>query len=132
MSMTDPLADMFNRIRNAAGAKHKKVDIPSSKVKLAVAALLLKERFINNYKLIEDQKQGVLRLYLRYTESEESVIQGLRRVSRPGRRVYVDKNDIPRIKGRVGIVILSTSAGILTGGESHSRGLGGEVIGYVW
>jgi small subunit ribosomal protein S8 len=130
--MTDPLADMFSRIRNATQAKHRKVDIPSSKVKLSIAALLLKERFIINYKLIKDQKQGMVRLYLRYTEDEVSVIQGLTRVSKPGRRVYVDKNNIPRVKGRVGIVVISTSAGIMAGDESRRRGLGGEIIGYVW
>ena len=132
MSMTDPLADMISRIRNATTAKHRKVDIPSSKIKLAVASLLLKERFINNFKLIEDQKQGVVRLYLRYTEDDASVIQGIKRVSKPGRRVYVDKDNIPRVKGRVGVVIISTSAGIMTGDESRKRGLGGEIIGYIW
>ena len=132
MTMTDPISDMFTRIRNAARAKHKRVDIPASKLKLAIAEILMREKFIINYKLIEDQKQGVLRLYLRYTDDEESMIQGITRVSKPGRRQYRGKDEIPWVKGRVGVAIMSTSQGVMTGRDARRRGIGGEVLGYVW
>ena len=132
MSVSDPVSDFLTCVRNAIGAKHRKVDIPASKLKVELAKVLLRERFINNYKVIEDRKQGVLRIYLRYTESEANVITGIRRVSTPGRRVYVAKNGIPRVMGGLGTAILSTSRGVMTDREARTAGLGGEMICQVW
>lgn len=132
MVMTDPIADMLTRIRNANSVKHESVDIPSSKLKVELARILKDEGFIREYKVIEDGKQGILRIYLRYTAQKGQVIQGLKRISKPGLRVYASKDEIPRVLGGLGIAILSTSKGVLTDKEARKQGVGGEVICYVW
>ncbi len=133
MSVSDPVADFLTGIRNALRAKHRRVDVPSSKLKAELAKVLLRERYINNFKLIDDQRQGVLRIYLKYSgASEASVITGIRRVSTPGRRVYVAKADIPKVMGGLGTAIVSTSKGIMTDREAREAGLGGEFVAQVW
>ena len=132
MSVSDPVADFLTCIRNAIGAKHRKVDVPSSRMKTEIAKLLLRERFINNFKTIEDSRQGVLRLYLKYTNDDTSVISGLKRVSKPGRRVYVGKQRIPRVMGGLGVSVVSTSRGLMTDREARDSGLGGELVCQVW
>jgi small subunit ribosomal protein S8 len=130
--MSDPIADLLTRIRNASRAEHEKVDIPASKLKVKITELLKDEGFIKNYRLIEDDKQGVLRVYLKYGAGNEKMISGLVRVSRPGRRVYVAKDEIPSILGGMGVAILSTSRGVMTDRESRKQQVGGEVLAYVW
>ena len=130
--MSDPIADLLTRIRNASRAEHEKVDIPASKLKVKITELLKDEGFIKNYRLIEDDKQGVLRVYLKYGVGNEKMISGLVRVSRPGRRVYVGKDRIPTILGGMGVAILSTSRGVMTDRDSRKQQLGGEVLAYVW
>ena len=132
MSMTDPIADMLTRIRNANMVYHEHVDIPASKMKEAIARILLREGFIRNYKLIEDGKQGVLRIYLKYGPNGEKVINELVRISKPGRRVYVTKDELPKVRGGLGIAILSTSKGVMTSADAKRLGIGGEVLCYVW
>ncbi|PYO58378.1 MAG: 30S ribosomal protein S8 [Candidatus Rokuibacteriota bacterium] len=129
---SDPIADLLTRIRNASRAEHEKVDIPASKLKVKISELLKDEGFIKNYRLIEDDKQGVLRVYLKYGAGNEKMISGLVRVSRPGRRVYVGKDKIPSILGGMGVAILSTSRGVMTDRQSRKQQLGGEVLAYVW
>ena len=130
--MTDPIADLLTRIRNASGAEHDKVDIPASKPKVRVTEILKAEGFIKNFRLIEEPKPGTVRVYLKYGAGNEKVISGLVRVSRPGRRVYVGKDKIPSILGGMGVAILSTSRGVMTDREVRKLGLGGEVLAYVW
>jgi small subunit ribosomal protein S8 len=130
--MSDPIADLLTRIRNASRAEHEKVDIPASKLKVKITELLKEEGFIKNYRLIEDAKQGVLRVYLKYGAGNEKMISGLVRVSRPGRRVYVAKDEIPSILGGMGVAILSTSRGVMTDREGRKQQVGGEVLAYVW
>ncbi len=132
MSMTDPIADLLTRIRNANTAKHEWVDMPSSKMKLEMVKIMKEEGFIKDYKLSQDNKQGILRVYLRYTSREEPVIAGLRRISKPGRRIYVGSDEIPQVMGGVGIALLSTPRGILTGLKAKKEKVGGEVLCYVW
>ena len=132
MSVSDPVADFLTCIRNAIGAKHRKVDVPASKLKTELAKVLLRGRYINNFKVIEDGRQGVLRVYLKYTPEEVSVISGLRRVSTPGRRVYVGKDELPRVMGGLGASIVSTSRGLMTDREAREAGLGGELVCQVW
>jgi len=130
--MSDPIADLLTRIRNASRAEHEKVDVPASKLKTKIAELLKEEGFIKNYRLIEDTKQGILRIYLKYGAGNEKMISGLVRVSRPGRRVYVGKDKIPSILGGMGVALLSTSRGVMTDRESRKQQIGGEVLAYVW
>ncbi len=132
MAVTDPVADFLTGIRNALRAKHRKVDVPASKLKAELAKLLLRERYINNFKLIDDQRQGMLRVYLKYAADESSVISGLRRVSSPGRRVYVRKDEIPKVMGGLGTAVVSTSKGMMTDREAREAGLGGEFVCQVW
>ena len=132
MAVSDPIADFLTAIRNALRAKHRKVDMPASGVKTEIAKLLLRERYINNFKLIEDTKQGVLRVYLKYADDQSNVITGIRRVSKPGRRVYVNKTEIPRVMGGMGTSIVSTSRGVMTDREARTAGLGGELMAQVW
>ena len=132
MSMTDPIADMLTRIRNALIAGKEKVDIPASSIKEGIARILREEGFIINYRLIEDSRQGVIRITLKYGESERPAIENLQRVSRPGRRVYVGTDEIPRVLNGLGIAILSTSRGILTDRDSRAQKVGGELLCYVW
>jgi small subunit ribosomal protein S8 len=130
--MTDPIADMLTRIRNASKAKLEKVDIPSSKVKLEIAKILKDEGYIKNVKMVKDRRQGVIRVYLKYTDEETPVIQGLRRVSRPGCRVYVGNDGIPKVMGGMGTAILSTPRGVQTGKQAKKENVGGEVLCHVW
>lgn len=132
MSVSDPVADFLTCIRNAIQAKHRKVDVPSSKMKSELAKVLLRERFINNFKVIEDTKQGVLRVYLKYSGEDVSVISGLKRVSKPGRRLYVGKDRVPRVMGGLGVSVVSTSRGLMTDREARESGLGGELVCQVW
>jgi small subunit ribosomal protein S8 len=132
MSMTDPIADMLTRIRNANMAKQQKVDIPSSNVKVNIASVLKTEGFIKNYKVIADDKQGVLRVYLKFIDEKDPVINEIKRVSKPGGRVYVGSDDIPKIKNGLGVAILSTSKGILTDKAAREAQVGGELICTVW
>lgn len=132
MTMTDPIADMLTRIRNATAVKKKEVNIPSSSMKVEIAKILKEEGYIYNFKEIDDNKQGILNLTLKYNEQKESVITGLERVSRPGRRVYCKKDGIPSVLGGLGIVIISTSQGILSGKKCREMGWGGEVLCYIW
>jgi len=132
MSMSDPIADLLTRIRNASRAEHEKVDIPASKLKVRITEILKEEGFIKNFRLIEDKKQGTLRVYLKYGPGNEKIISGLVRVSKPGRRVYVGKDKIPSILGGMGVAILSTSQGVMTDRAVRKQQLGGEVLAYVW
>ena len=132
MSMTDPIADMLTRIRNANIVKHQKVDIPSSTLKVNIATVLKQEGYIKNYKVISDNLQGVLRIYLKYIDEKDSVINEIKRVSKPGGRVYVKSDGIPVVKSGLGVAILSTSKGILTDSVARKAGLGGEIICTVW
>jgi small subunit ribosomal protein S8 len=132
MPVSDPIADMLTCIRNAAKARHRRVDVPASHVKEAIVALLAEEKFVNSYKKIEDDKQGVLRIYLRYNEENQPIIKGLKRVSTPGRRVYVKHGEIPRVLGGLGTAVVSTSQGILTGQAALQRGVGGELVATIW
>src|SRR5438046_2896618 len=125
MAVSDPVADFLTCVRNALRARHRKVDIPASRLKTELARVLLRERFINNFKVIEDSKQGVLRIYLKYAGDDTSVITGIKRVSTPGRRLYVPKDQIPRVMGGMGTSILSTSRGLMTDREARDAGLGG-------
>jgi small subunit ribosomal protein S8 len=131
--MTDPIADLLTRIRNASRAEHEKVDIPASKLKLRIAEILKAEGFVKNFRMIEETgKLPVLRVYLKYGAGNEQVISGLVRVSKPGRRIYVGKDRIPSILGGMGTAILSTSRGVMTDREVRKQQLGGEVLAYVW
>jgi small subunit ribosomal protein S8 len=130
--MTDPIADMLTRIRNANMAKLEKVDVPASKLKIEVTKILKDKGYIKSFKVLRDGKQGVIRIALKYLNNEEKVITGLKRISKPGRRVYVDKDGIPRSMGGYGIVILSTSRGIHTDDFCRRDGIGGEVLCSVW
>ena len=130
--MTDPIADMLTRIRNGVSARLTKVDIPSSKLKIELARILKEEGYIQNYKDIEDDKHGTLRVFLRRIADGSEVVQGLKRVSRPGCRIYVPKDKIPKVQGGLGITILSTSRGLMTGRRAVREGLGGEILCNVW
>ncbi|NJC88198.1 MAG: 30S ribosomal protein S8 [Desulfuromonas sp.] len=132
MGMTDPIADMLTRVRNAGMAKHPKVDIPSSNLKVAVATVLKNLGYVRNFKVITDDKQGVLRVYLKYDGNNQSVIHEITRVSTPGRRVYVAKDDIPRVKNGIGAAILSTSQGVMDDGAARAAAVGGEVLCTIW
>jgi small subunit ribosomal protein S8 len=130
--MTDPIADMLTRIRNAVTAKHEFVNIPASKMKVAIADVLQKEGFIRSYEMSEDGTRRLMRVQLNYTGKKEPVLSGVQRVSKPGLRVYVQKREIPRVYGGLGIAILSTPQGVMTGQDAWRRSIGGEVICYVW
>ena len=133
MSMTtDPIADMLTRIRNANMVKHASVDVPASNVKKRLAEILLSGGFVKSYDIIDDGLQGIIRIELKYGEGKERVISGLKRISKPGLRVYAKKTDIPRVLGGLGIAIISTSNGIITDKDARKLGVGGEVICYVW
>lgn len=132
MTMTDPIADMLTRIRNANVVKHETVDVPASNMKKELSRILLEEGFIRGYDVIEDGKQGIIRIQLKYGQTGERVISGLKRISKPGMRVYADKHDVPRVLNGLGISIISTSKGILTDKQARRENVGGEVICYVW
>ena len=129
---SDPIADLLTRIRNASRAEHEKVDIPASKLKVRLAELLKEEGFIKNYRVLEDEKQGTLRVYLKYGPGNEKMISGLVRVSTPGRRIYVKHDKIPSILAGMGLAIVSTSRGVVTDREARKQKMGGEVLAYVW
>jgi small subunit ribosomal protein S8 len=129
---SDPIADFLTRIRNAGMVYHDKVEIPGSKIKKALAELLKQEGYIRDYEYIEDNKQGILRLYLKYGPNRERVITGLKRISRPGLRVYAKKDQVPKVLGGLGVAVISTSKGIMSDRQARSEGLGGEVICYIW
>ncbi len=130
--MTDPIADMLTRIRNANMAKLEKVDMPASKMKIELTKILKEKGFIKSFKVLRDKKQGIIRVSMKYLEGSEKLITGIKRISKPGRRVYVDKASIPRVMGGYGVSILSTSRGILTDDACRREGVGGEIICNIW
>ena len=130
--MTDPIADMLSRIRNANNARHKSVDVPCSNIKKEIARILLDEGYIKGYDVVEDDKQGMIKIDLKYSQDGERVISGLKRISKPGLRVYVKCDDVPKVLGGLGIAIISTSKGIITDKMARKEKVGGEVICYVW
>jgi small subunit ribosomal protein S8 len=130
--MTDPIADLLTRIRNAAHARHRSVDIPASRIKREIARVLAEERFIDNFAYYDDGKQGQLRVYLRYDQGNDSIIQGLHRLSKPGLRRYASKDELPRIRRGLGVAIVSTSRGVMTDRDARRAGVGGEVLCSVW
>ena len=132
MNTTDPIADMLTRIRNANSAKHKTVDIPASKMKTSIAEILFKEGYIKAFELINNENQGIIRITLKYDEKGTRVIDGLKRISKPGLRVYASKDELPRVLNGLGIAIISTSKGLKTDKEARELGIGGEVLAYVW
>ncbi|MBU0759482.1 MAG: 30S ribosomal protein S8 [Candidatus Omnitrophica bacterium] len=132
MSLTDPIANMLTVIRNGAMSKKTKVDVPFSKLSQEILNILKREKFIKDFKLIEDKKQGLLRVYLKYTQTGESAIKRIKRISRPGLRKYVDKDEIPRVLGGIGTAIITTSRGVVTGVQAKEMQTGGEVLCHVW
>jgi small subunit ribosomal protein S8 len=132
MTSSDPIADMLTRVRNALSARHQKVDVPASKLKMEIARILKEEGYIINFKLAEDGTQRSIRLYLKYTPTNESAIAKIERVSRPGCRVYVGSGDIPRVLGGLGVNILTTPRGVMTGRDARKQGVGGELLCQVW
>ncbi len=132
MSLVDPISDMLTRVRNAAKAKKKEVNIPSSRMKVEIAKILKEEGYIKNFKVIDDNKQGILNIILKYAEDSQSIISGLRRISKPGCRIFCTKDSIPKVLDGLGIVIISSSKGIATGKRCDELGVGGEVICSIW
>ena len=132
MHITDPIADMLTRIRNASNAKHETVDVPASNMKKSIAQILLDEGYIKNFQVIDDNTQGVIRITLKYLPGKEQVIQGLRRVSKPGLRVYAGAEELPRVLKGLGIAIVSTSMGVMTDKAARAQHVGGEVLAFVW
>ena len=132
MQMSDVIADMLTRIRNANDAKHATVDIPASNMKKAIADILVEEGYVKSYQIIEDGKQGVIRVTLKYTANKQKVIHGLRRVSKPGLRIYSNYEDMPRVMNGLGIAIVSTSKGIMTDKKARANKVGGEILAFVW
>ena len=132
MNVTDPVADLLARVRNALAARHEKTDVPSSRFKVELARILKDEGYIKNFKVLDDRGVGLLRLYLKYDESGTPVIHGLTRQSKPGRRLYKRKDDLPEVLGGLGVAIVSTSQGLLSGHDAKKRGLGGEIVCTVW
>ena len=132
MQITDPVADMLTRIRNANTAKHESVDVPASNLKKAIAKILLDEGYIKSYEVVEDGTQGVIRIQLKYLAGKEKVISGLRRVSKPGLRVYAGADELPRVLKGLGIAIISTSKGVMTDKRARKENVGGEVLAFVW
>ena len=129
--MTDPIADLFTRVRNGLMAQHNAVEMPNSKMKTRIAAILKEEGFIKNFRVRKDDKQGVLKLYLKY-HNGDSAIRGIRRISKPGRRTYVSARSIPRVLSGLGIAIITTSSGVMTDQLCREKGVGGEVLGHIW
>ena len=132
MTMTDPIADMLTRIRNANQAKHEVLEVPASNIKKGIAEILKREGFVKNVEFIEDDKQGVIRVFLKYGKNEERVITNLKRISKPGLRAYVKADEVPKVLNGLGIAIISTSEGVITDKEARAKNIGGEVIAYVW
>ncbi len=132
MSMTDPIADFLTRIRNASAARHRWVDIPASNLKIRIAVLLKLEGFIKDFVIVEDSKQNQIRMYLRYTADDKPVIETLQRVSKPGRRHYVNADQLPKVRNGLGVAILTTSRGVVTDKQARKERIGGEVLCYIW
>ena len=132
MNLTDPIADMLTRIRNANSVGKDRVDIPASKVKTSIGELLKAEGFINDVKLVERKPQNMIRVYLKYGDNDEKVISGIKRISKPGLRVYVGNDEVPQVLGGLGIAVISTSQGVMSDKEARNKGIGGEVLCYVW
>ncbi|KRK79689.1 30S ribosomal protein S8 [Companilactobacillus nodensis] len=132
MVMTDPIADYLTRIRNANMVKHESLEVPASNIKKSISEILKNEGFIKDYEVIDDNKQGVLRIFLKYGKDQQRVITGLKRISRPGLRSYVDSDNVPKVLNGLGIAILSTSKGVVTDKEARAQHVGGEVIAYIW
>lgn len=132
MTMTDPIADMLTRIRNANSVKHDTVDVPASSIKKELARILLEEGFVRGYDVIEDGKQGIIRIQLKYGQEGERVISGIKRISKPGMRIYANSEELPKVLNGLGIAVISTSNGILTDKQARQKNVGGEVICYVW
>ena len=132
MNTTDPIADMLTRIRNANSAKHKTVDVPASKMKTAIAEILFKEGYIKSFEVISNENQGIIRIALKYDEKGKRVIDGIKRISKPGLRVYASKDELPKVLNGLGIAIISTPKGLKTDKEARELGVGGEVLAYVW
>lgn len=132
MVICDPIADMLTRIRNANTVKHEKVDVPTSKMKKAIAQILVEEGYIKDFEILEDGAKSNIRITLKYGANKSKVITGLKRISKPGLKVYADKEEVPKVLGGLGIAILSTSSGIMTDKTARSQGIGGEVLAYIW
>ncbi|WP_010290398.1 30S ribosomal protein S8 [Kurthia massiliensis] len=132
MTMTDPIADMLTRIRNANMVRHEKLELPASKIKKEIAEILKREGFIRDVEYIEDDKQGIIRIFLKYGQNNERVITGLKRISKPGLRVYAKTEDVPKVLNGLGIALVSTSQGLVTDKEARAKKIGGEVLAYVW
>ena len=131
MNITDPIADMLTRIRNANAQRHEIVDVPASKLKKSIAEILLEEGYIKSFEEIEDNSQGIIRITLKYV-NKQKVISGLKRISKPGLRVYASKDELPKVLGGLGIALISTSKGIMTDKKARQEGIGGEVLAYIW
>ncbi|NLH96374.1 MAG: 30S ribosomal protein S8 [Clostridiaceae bacterium] len=132
MQITDAIADMLTRIRNASSAKHESVDIPASNIKKDIARILLDEGYVKDVEFIDDDKQGIIRIYLKYTGNKQSVISGIKRISKPGLRVYAGKDELPKVLGGLGIAVISTSRGVMTDKKARAEGVGGEVLAFIW
>lgn len=132
MVMTDPIADFLTRIRNGNMVMHEAVEVPGSKIKMSIATIMKEEGYIKDYEYIEDGKQGIIRVFLKYGPNKERVITGIKRISKPGLRVYVKKDEIPKVLGGLGTAVISTSQGLMTDKKARKEGLGGEVVCYIW
>ncbi|MGP4077544.1 30S ribosomal protein S8 [Halobacillus sp. K22] len=132
MTMTDPIADMLTRIRNANMVRHEKLELPASNLKKEIADILKREGFVRDYEYVEDSKQGVLRIFLKYGQSNERVISGVKRISKPGLRVYAKADELPKVLNGLGVAVVSTSKGVLTDKEAREQAIGGEVLAYIW
>ena len=129
--MTDPIADLFTRIRNGLMVRHPRIDVPGSKMKARIIEILKEEGYIKNFRIYDDNLQGIIRVYLKYS-GDQSVIRGIKRISKPGRRNYVKRDAVPRVLNGLGLAIMSTSSGVMTDSECREKGVGGEVLGYIW
>ncbi len=132
MTMSDPIADMLTRIRNANMVRHEKLEVPASNMKKEIAEILKREGFVRDVEYVEDNKQGIIRIFLKYGQNNERVITGLKRISKPGLRVYAKTNEVPKVLNGLGIALVSTSNGVLTDKEARAKQVGGEVVAYVW
>ncbi|BAQ09166.1 30S ribosomal protein S8 [Bacillus sp. OxB-1] len=132
MTMSDPIADMLTRIRNANMVRHEKLEVPASNMKKEIAEILKREGFVRDVEYVEDSKQGIIRIFLKYGQNNERVITGLKRISKPGLRVYAKSNEVPKVLNGLGIALVSTSHGVLTDKEARAKQVGGEVVAYVW
>ncbi|SES39805.1 30S ribosomal protein S8 [Psychrobacillus sp. OK032] len=132
MTMSDPIADMLTRIRNANMVRHEKLEVPASNMKKDIAEILKREGFVRDVELVEDSKQGIIRIFLKYGQNDERVITGLKRISKPGLRVYAKTNEVPKVLNGLGIALVSTSNGLLTDKEARAKQVGGEIVAYVW